>query len=154
MEKVLTELCAELNNYFWRTKVQGHFVITEGVIHFNNNLPIMEDQYFRIIGSVFNDGVHKYPASDLKDEEFDGAVWSMAVPQAVIDIATDLDAWLKQYGGVDSPAMSPYNSESFNNYSYSKGSTFSGTSGSGNANSWQAVFASRLNKWRRMRGIP
>lgn len=154
MEKVLTELCEEINNYFWRTKIHGHFVISNGEIHFNSNVPIVNEQYFRIVNSAFNDGVHKFPATDLKDEEFEGAIWSMAVPQTVIDIASDLEIWQSKYGGVDSPAMSPYNSESFNNYSYSKGAITSGASGAGNANSWQAVFAPRLNKWRRLRGMP
>lgn len=151
MEKMLTELCAELNNYFWRQKRVGKFAIVGGTI----SVPgLQNDQYFRIIGSVFNDGVHKYPVSGLKDEEFEGAIWSMAVPQTVIDLASDIAAWQAKYGTVESQSMSPFNSESFGNYSYSKGSIFAGSSGSGNPNSWQAVFASRLNKWRRIRGIP
>ena len=149
MEKMLTEVCAELNNYFWRDKRNMKLKIVGGT--FNCDF-LQNGQYFRIVGSIFNDGVHKYPATDLHDEEFDGSIWSMAVPQAVIDLASDIDAWQTQYGGVNSPAMSPFASESFGNYSYSKGSAASGAS-SGNSNSWQAVFASRLNKWRRLRNL-
>ena len=149
MEKMLTELCAELNNYFWRDKRSMKLKIEGGTFTCDF---LQTGQYFRIIGSIFNDGVHKYPATDLHDEEFDGSIWSMAVPPAVIDLASDIDAWEAKYGGVDSPAMSPFASESFGNYSYSKGSASSGSS-SGNANSWQAVFANRLNKWRRLRNL-
>lgn len=153
MDKSLTELCGELNNYFWRAKIQGKFVIRGGSLVPSNATDNLQDgQYFRIVGSVFNDGVHKYPASDLTDEEFDGAIWSMAVPQAVIDLASEIQAWQAKYGGAESPAMSPFTAESFNNYSYSKGS--GGTSGTVDPNSWQAVFGSRMNRFRRLRGCP
>lgn len=151
MEKVLTELCDYLNNYFWRTKIQGNFAISDGSLTIDS---LKEGQYFRIVGSIFNDGIHQYPASDLQDEEFEGAIWSMAVPQTVIDLASDIGAWIEQYGTVDSEAMSPFASESFGNYSYSKGTSSSSSGGTDNPNSWQSVFATRLNKWRRLRGMP
>lgn len=151
MEKALTELCAELNNYFWRQKIQGTFKIEDGTFA---NDHLKDGQYFRVIGSIFNDGVYKYPASGMTDEEFEGAIWSMAVPQAVIDLASDIADWQELYGKSDSEAMSPYSSESFGNYSYSKGSISSGGAGASNPNSWQAVFSTRLAKWRRLRGMP
>ena len=154
MEKMLTELCHELNNYFWREKIQGHFVISNGEINVSA-LPLQNGQCFRIIGSVFNDGVHRYPAYNLVDEEFDGAIWSMAVPAAVIDLASEIEEWNSLYGGASSQAMSPFNSESFGNYSYSKsGVGTGGSSGTGNPNTWQSVFAARLNRYRRIRSMP
>ena len=147
MELILTEICDYLNNYFWDKKIDGKFTISGGSI----DVPALkEGQYFRIVGSIFNDGVHIYPADDLKDEEFTGSIWSMAVPSTVITIASDVADWQTKYGNVDSEAMSPFNSESFAGYSYSK-------SGSGNANSgsnigWQDVFGGRLNKYRKLRG--
>lgn len=150
MDKMLTELCDELNNYFTQEKVNGTFTISGGNIDLHEY--VQQGQYFRIVGSVFNDGVHKYPATDLHDEVFKGAIWSMAVPQTVIDLASDIKAWKTKYAGADSPAMSPFQSESFNNYSYSKST--GGTAGSGDmGNSWQGVFAPQMNKWRRLRGI-
>lgn len=147
MELILTEICDYLNNYFWDKKIDGKFTISGGSI----DVPALKDgQYFRIVGSIFNDGVHIYPATDLKDEEFTGSIWSMAVPSTVIAIASDVNDWQTKYGNVNSEAMSPFNSESFAGYSYSK-------SGSGNANSgsnigWQDVFGGRLNKYRKLRG--
>lgn len=147
MELILTEICDYLNNYFWDKKINGKFTISGGSI----DVPALKDgQYFRIVGSIFNDGVHIYPATDLKDEEFTGSIWSMAVPSTVIAIASDVADWQTKYGNVNSEAMSPFNSESFAGYSYSK-------SGSGNANSgsnigWQDVFGGRLNKYRKLRG--
>lgn len=150
MEKVLSELCAELNNYFWRKKLTGSYIIQNGSIDLDEY--IQDGQYFRIVGSVFNDGVHKYPVTDLHDEEFRGSIWSMAVPQTVLDLASDISDWQTKYGDINSSAMSPFSSESFNNYSYSKPSGSS--SGDGyDSSSWQGVFASRLAKWRRVRGL-
>lgn len=147
MDLILTEVCEYLNNYFWEKKIVGKFLIHDGDISING---IKEGQYFRIIGSTFNDGVHIYPATDLKDEEFTGSIWTMAVPATVIAISSDIGKWQDEYGSADSAAMSPFNSESFSTYSYSK-------SGSGNANSgsnitWQDVFGGRLNKYRKLRG--
>ena len=147
MELILTEVCDYLNNYFWEKKIHGRFTISDGRISIAG---LKENQYFRILGSTFNDGVHKYPASDMTDETFEGEVWAMAVPATVIAIASDIKAWQGKYGAATSDAMSPFNSESFAGYSYSK-------SGSGNANSgsnstWQDVYGGRLNKYRKLRG--
>lgn len=147
MELVMTEVCDYLNNYFWEKRIRGNFSIENGSI----TIPALKSgQYFRIIGSTFNDGVHIYPATNLHDEEFEGTIEAMAIPAVVIAIASDIKDWQTKYGGADSAAMSPFNSESFNGYSYSK-------SGSGNANSgsnvtWQDVFGGRLNKYRKLRG--
>ena len=148
MEKVLTELCDYLNNYFWRSKRNVKLTISGGTFTVNF---LQQGQYFRIVGSVFNDGVYKYPATGLTNEEFEGSIWSMAVPQTVIDLASEIKEWQTKYGTVDSEAMSPFNSESFGNYSYSKSSASS--SADGNPNSWQAVYASRLAPYRRLRGL-
>lgn len=147
MELILTEVCEYLNNYFEEKKINGSFTISGGSI----SIPeLKENQYFCIIGSTFNVGVHKYPASDLTDESFEGTILAMAVPATVIAIASEIKDWQALYGGATSSAMSPFNSESFNNYAYNK-------SGSGNANSgsnttWQDVYGGRLNKYRRLRG--
>lgn len=147
MELILTEICDYLNNYFWDKKIDGKFTISGGSI----DVPALkEGQYFRIVGSIFNDGVHIYPANDLKDEEFTGSIWSMAVPSTVIAIASDVADWQTKYGNVNSEAMSPFNSESFAGYSYSKSGSGSGNSGSNNT--WQDVFGGRLNKYRKLRG--
>ena len=148
---MLTEICQELKNWFDLERHFGVFTIENGEL----SLPFLLDgQYYRICGSVFNDGVHKYgdESDSLVDESFDGAVWAMAVPPAVIALATDITDWQEKYGGAESEAMSPFQSESFGGYSYSKGSSSgSGNGGGGNANSWQNAFASRLNMWRKIR---
>ena len=149
MEKMLTEVCEYLNNYFWIKKINGKFTITGGSL---TSSYLKEGQYFRILGSIFNDGVYKYPATDLEDEEFTGQIWAMAVPRSVIELTKEIDDWQKKYGGIDSDAMSPFTAESFGNYSYSK-SVSTTASGATASNSWQSIYANRLNKWRKLRNI-
>lgn len=145
---MLTELCKELRNWFDKDRLFGEFEITNGEIDLTG-AGIADGQHFRIVGSVFNDGVYQYPESGLTDEVFDGAVWLMAVPQEVIDLSETIDAWQEKYGGVDSANMSPFTSESLGGYSYSKGSSASGSGGTGTT--WQSAFASALNRWRKIR---
>ena len=145
---MLTELCQELHNYFDRERRYGSFSISGGNISVDFLLP---GQYFRIMGSTFSDGVHQYPAAGLPDEEFTGSVWALAIPKAVEQLADDIDAWREKYETIDSAAMSPYNSESFAGYSYSKsGGGSYGSSGGSGSNGWQTAFASRLNAWRKI----
>ena len=142
---MLTDLLQELRNWFPIAKHTGTFTIQNGNITADF---LAENQYFRIIGSIFSDGVHQYPATDLVEETFTGAVWALAIPQAVINLSTEIDAWQTKYGGADSAAMSPYNSESFGGYSYSKSG--SGTGGVSAGADWKAVFSSQLNRWRKI----
>lgn len=150
---MLTELCQELKNWFDRgqTRLFGTFTISDDVItRGGEEVNLQIGQYFRICGSTFNDGVHQYGTPDLTEETWNGAIWPMAVPPDVLRLADEIDEWNAKYGGIDSAAMSPYTSESFGGYSYSKPS---GGSASGQASSgtWQSAFANRLNLWRKIR---
>ena len=135
----LTNLCAEIRNYFETEKRFGTFTISGGSISPSNFL--QDGQYFRIVGSVFNDGVHRHPAHDLTDETFDGAVWAMAVPPAVIDLATEIE----EYNKSDAGKPSSYISENFGGYGYTKA-----TDENGLPAGWRSVFRSELNKWRKL----
>ena len=137
---MLTELCAELRNYFVVKIHEGRFTINGGKI-----APldfIQENQYFCIVGSVFNDGVYQNTADlVLTDEIFSGSVWAMAVPPSVVALAEEI----KKYNESDEAKPSAYTSESFGGYSYSKA-----TDENGAPMGWKKVFASRLNKYRRI----
>lgn len=158
----LTDLCKELNNYFnydkYRSGIPGKYVIENGVLDLSGVIvsgALHDGQYFRLSGSVFNDGVYQYSSStpnDMEDEVFDGILWPMAVPSEVKSLLTDINAWIAKYTGEDNHADGPFQSESFGGYSYSKGS--GNTSATGNvadAGTWQNAFRSRLNKWRKPR---
>ena len=141
---MLTEICAELRNYFEVPNGRhfGKFEISGGSIA---PLDFLQDgQYFRIVGSVFNDGVHQYPASDLTDEVFEGAVWAMAVPPTLIALAAEIKDWNNKYGEL---VNSPYASESFGGYQYSKAF---GAESSGGVVKWETVFRKQLNRYRKI----
>lgn len=145
---MLTELCQELRNWFDLDRKYGTFTISGGALTADFLQP---GQYYRIKGSVFNDGVHQFGTDEIIDETFTGEVWALGIPKAVIDLADEITEWKAKYEVVNSQAMSPFQSESFGGYSYSKGS---GSAASGAAAStptgWKAVFASSLNRWRKI----
>ena len=138
---MLTEICAELRNWF---VVPNGVHIQTYTISGGSITPLdflQEGQYFRIIGSVFNDGVHQYPAADLTDEVFHGAVWAMALPPSLIALSAEIE----EYNKSDAGKASPYTSESFGGYSYTKA-----TDASGAPIGWKKAFANRLNQWRKL----
>ena len=146
---MLTELCQELRNWFDRDhdKWIGEITISGGNLTADGEeIELLEGQHFRIIGSLLNDGVYKYPA-ELNDETFDGAVWSMAIPPSVVELADRISQWLE-----DNAAQinSPYQSESFGGYSYSLKSGSGSGSGSGAGLNWRNHFADDLNRWRKL----
>ena len=118
----------------------GTFTIKDGGI----TLPFLADgQYFRICGSVFNDGLHQYNVLDLVDETFNGTIWALAIPKAVIDLADEIQKWQEKNG---ESSTSPYQSESFGGYSYSKATDAE----TGGAVTWQSAFKRQLSAWRKI----
>ena len=136
---MLTEICAEIRNYFVKDIHNGTFQIVGGNIEPLDFL--QTGQYFRIVGSTLNDGVYQYPSTTLADETFEGSVWAMAVPPTLVALADEI----KKYVESDAGKPSNFTSESFGGYSYSKA-----TDSNGVPLSWEKVFAGRLNKYRRM----
>jgi hypothetical protein len=109
---------------------------------------IQTGQYYRIIGSTFNDGVFKHGSESLIDETFDGSVWLMAVPPDFVSLATEISMWQEKYGTAESENMSPYASESFGGYSRTKAS--GGSSSKSSVPTWQGVFADRLGRYKKI----
>ena len=141
---MLEQVLRHLNNWFLVDIHEGTFTVENGSIA----LPFLRtNQYFRICGSVFNDGLHQYPSTDLSDETFTGTVWALAVPKAVVTLSEDIAAWQEKNGEA---VASPYQSESFGGYSYTKRSA---GNDSGTLNGWQDAFRGRLNDWRKLKGV-
>lgn len=139
---MLEQVLQHLNNWFLVSVNEGTYTIEDGGI----TLPSLADgQYFRIMGSVFNDGLYQYPAEDLTDETFDGVIWALAVPKSVIALSEEMAAWEAKNGAASS---GPYQSESFGGYSYSKASGKSG----GVMTVWDA-FSSRLGAYKKPREL-
>ena len=149
---MLTEICQHLRNWFDYDAAHNRLPSWSGTYEIiGGEIPELEGrliygQYYRIIGSVLNDGVHQFPADDLQDETFTGTIQSMAIPRALITLVDDISAWqLKCQPQIDSP----YQSESFGGYSYSLKSG-GDASGSGGALDWRTHFAARLAPWRKI----
>lgn len=138
---MLEAVLRHLNNWFLIDNGihSGTYTIQGGSI----TLPfLVSGQYFRICGSVFNDGVYQYgDVMNLTEETFDGTVWALAVPKAMLALAEEISVWQEKNG-----EAGPYTSESFGGYSYTRATN----SQTGQAAGWQDVFRSRLNPWRKM----
>ena len=133
---LLDQICGHIHNYFAAPEEvrRGSYVIEGGGLE----LPFLrEGQYFRIVGSVLNDGVYPYPVSGLRDEVFIGEIWPMRVPADVLRLAEEIAAWQNRCG---TAAAGPFQSESFGGYSYTKA----------NAAGWQSAFRNRLDQYRKL----
>lgn len=108
---------------------------------------IKNGQYFRIVGSIFNDGVYKHEFKGLKDEIFNGEIWTLAIPNEIFELSEEIEDWVEKY---TESINSPYQSESFGGYSYTKSSGLTGEDGKSSNPSWQSTFSSRLNMWRKI----
>lgn len=150
---MLEVVMRHVRNYFIRDRYTGNFTISDGMISPHDFL--LEGQRFYVTGSFLNDGVYTYHDSgitddsdtvgaDLKDETFSGVVFALAVPPTFIALVQQIEEWVGKFG---STANNPYQSESFNGYTYTKASGGSGTSG---GSTWQDVFRSQLNQWRKV----
>lgn len=143
---MIEQICAFIHNFFVAEKISGTFTISGGSL----TVPgLVTGQYYRINGSRLNDGVWQYgQETDLSDETFTGEIWDMRPPRSFLTLCTEIAAWVAQYGSV---VNGPYQSESFGGYSYS---LKSGTTASGQADntagSWQGVFKTQLNQYRKL----
>ena len=137
---MLTEILAYLRNDFVREIHKGTFEIVGG-----NLSPLdflIPNQYFRIVGSVLNDGVYCYGDTlNLLDETFTGEIWTLVIPPDLLKIADEITDFMAS----DEAKPSAYTAESFDGYSYTKA-----TDSDGISVSWQAVFAKRLRRWRKI----
>lgn len=134
IEKVLRHL----RNWFVQDIRSGEWEIKEGSLE----LPfLLEGQYFRIVGSVLNDGVYQYPTT-LQDEAFTGEVWCLAIPTALRDLITEIEEWEKKNGAI---SVGPYSSESFGGYTYTRA-----TNKAGGSVTWETAFKDRLSTWRKI----
>ena len=149
---MLQQICEHIHNYFIEESYEGKFDIADGMI----SLPLLDGQRFLISGSVLNDGVYTYHDSGVKNDDdtevaglqaetFAGTICAMAVPPAVVALAGEIEEWVDNNGDA---INSPYQSESvIGVYSYTKAS---GGSGAGGSVSWEDVYKSRLNRWRKI----
>lgn len=145
------ELCAECRNYFKPEIIRREFRVENGILEPLPDIP--DGAYIRIVGSVFNDGVFRYPHGDFSDEEFYGAVWLLHIPQDFVALLDDINAWeaVNKQALADATAQvlaGPYSSETFAGYTYQKKTSIGDV-----AMTWRDPrlgFSARLNQWRKI----
>ncbi len=160
---MLQQVCEHLLNYFIPKDERGipvcyqaDYSIASGMI--SPAPPLKEGQRFMIAGSDLNDGVYTYheagitddddvSTADLQNEAFTGAICPMAVPKTVITLCSDISDWVEKYGEAVS---GPYQSESFNGYSYTMKSSRKNSGENESGPTWQSMFADRLKRWRKL----
>ena len=143
----ITDFCDEINNYFVSDRRFGTFTIENGALTGADDF-LRENQYFRIVNAVFNEGVYKYPTDELTDETFEGAIWAMAVPPAALALLEKIQEWDSKYGN-NADNYTPYASETMHHYSRSF-AIYTNSKGELVRPTWQAVFRTELNRWRKI----
>ena len=171
MLTTIDTVCGELHNYFEDKRVIGDYTIENGRI----TLPfLVNGQFFRIVGSKFNDGVYIYADNyiilDVTWEELfeDNPDWQAISARAYADIARRELAdetfhgaiWpmnmpraflrtckdVEEYMLSDAGKPSGFTSENISGfYSYTKGNVTD--------TAWQNVFKSTLNRYRKAANI-
>lgn len=171
MIETIESLCAEAHNYFETSKEINDYAIENGII----SLPFLsENQFFRIVGSKFNDGIYIYSENFIiRDATWEDVLsdhpdwkalsekdWGNIKHYALTDEEFHGGIWpmrmpraflslakeVHEYNLSEASKPSPYASENISgHYSYTKGSP--------SDNAWQNVFRSKLNRWRKVANI-
>lgn len=145
---ILEQVLWHIHNWFVRDKVKvAGCTISEGALPASVSSKILNGQWYRIEGSVLNDGLHLHPADDLVDETFDGTLSLLAIPKPLLSLCDEIETWVTDNGKASD---GPYASESFGGYSYSLKSDSGGSSASGGLSGWRLVYRDRLNPWRKI----
>lgn len=168
MLSTIEALCGEVHNYFEQSKEIGDYAIEDGGI----SLPFLSvGQFFRIVGSKFNDGIYVYGPDGKVMHEIawqealdERAVWDSVPtvvwketagfaladeefhgaiwPLAIPKAFIQLAEEVKIYNESDISKPSVLVSESFGGYSYTKASNNTDST-------WQNAFKSKLRRWRK-----
>ena len=131
-----------LKNWFEVSCFEGDFSIKGGELAPPYDGFLQNGQYFRIIGSVFNDGLYQWPTSTLSDEQFNGTIWTLAIPKSLISISSEMEEWQSKNRN-----NGPYLSESFGGYNRTMA-----TGKNGKMLTVFDVFAERLAPYRKAGG--
>ena len=140
---MLAEICAYLRNWFCDPGDRhiGTFEISDGELTPSDFL--QDGQYFRVIGSIFNDGVYSFPSAELHDETFDGAVWAMRIPRQLIELDNEITQYVHNLQSkISEEGWDMFSSQSFKGYS--------GTVRDFVEMSWKKKYGPQLAQWRKL----
>ncbi len=123
-------------NYFEAGSYDGEITIEGGQL---TTPALAHGRYIAIRGSAWNDGVHQV-GDELADETFTGRVWVLSPPASFVDLCKEISEY------DDKNPVGALQSESFGNYSYSRGAAGNSTTNAG----WASAFAGRLTDFQRL----
>lgn len=155
MELKLKEILDYIHNYFVQDTFEGKIKIKNHELD-NHEIKLLDDQYFMIKGSIYNDGIWQFKAIQevdeenleryLKDEEFNGIISKLAIPRDVLALKDEIIAWEDK----NQDALNGvFQSESFGGYSYTLKSNSSNNK-NGESISWKNKFGNRLKAYRKL----
>lgn len=151
---MLQEVLAHINNYFVpRSAKEVTYTIAGGVI--SPSFGAEDGDRFWICGSRRNNGVYTFHANGIKndddnaaaglrDERFAGTIRVCSVPPALLALSGEISSWV---AANSAKLAGPFESESFNGYSYK---LKSGGSNGGGVFTWMDQFKTRLDPYRRL----
>ena len=151
---MLQEIMEYLNNYFVPISAKEvTYTISSGAI--SPSFGAEDGDRFLICGSRRNDGVYTWHAAGIKndddanvaglrDETFAGTIRVCSVPPALLTLSGEISSWV---AANSAKLAGPFESESFNGYSYKLKS--GGTNGGG-VFTWMDQFRTRLDPYRRL----
>lgn len=128
----LTDLCRKTRNWFDKKR---HF----GIFDLDSELDFAcEGQFYRLIGDVtadgqclyvdyvctYTDGNFKVYGAETAHGILNGAIWEMSVPTDFLELYEKMTAWEEKNADI---LNSPFQSESFGGYSYSRASGKNGS---------------------------
>ena len=147
--QTLEMIMRHIHRWFVRDEYEGDYIITNGTLDLDFLLP---NQYYRIKGSVFNDGLHKYGDSEdvLTNETFHGKIAALVPEKMFLALVEEIQTWITDNAGA---LNSPYSSENvIGVYSYTLKSGGSGSQNNNNDGpiSWQSQFKKQLDAWRKL----
>ncbi len=143
--RTVYEVMRHINNFFERGYRATEYTITGGALEPADLL--RPGLWVCITGSFYHDGAWRIDA-DLRledlpentpDETFTGRVWLLAPPPAFLALCDEIAEFVQKN------SVTPYQSESFGEYSYTKAQ-----GKGGGILSWQEAFADRLQPYRHM----
>lgn len=149
---ILEQILWHIHNWFEREQIPvSTCCIDDGSLPTSITDQMLDGQWYRIEGSYLNDGLHQNPDTELSDETFDGTITLLAIPKPLLAVAEEISDWVAlNRTAAQQAAASPYQSESFDGYSYSIRGDLTAQNGSGGLTGWQAAFASQLNPFRKI----
>lgn len=147
----VADVMRQCNNYFETGYRATNYSISGGVLSPSDAL--RPGMWIYISGSFFWDGVWRVgegwsvdegwkldgAGDGMPDDTFYGRVYFLAPPHEFLALCEEITAYAEK------AAVSPYQSESFGEYSYTKAQ-----GKNGGILGWQEAFADRLRPYRRM----